>query len=432
MKLKQYSKYRDSGVQWIGKIPQDWESYRLKHVVNEFISGGTPSSDNEKFWTNNEDEKGIPWIAIGDMTNNEVILNTERRLTLDGLAEKGLKILKKGTIIYSIFASLGKVSVLGINSTTNQAILGLIISKKIDNSYLKYYLRNLEETIIALSNANTQNNLNSTIVKNIQLAIPQNLEEQIQIADFLNDKLSELNLLIEKDKFLIELLKERRIALINHAVTKGLNPKVKLIESGTEWIGKMPEHWEIKKIKFFTKEKRIKSTEMDKSGFFIGLENIESISGKLISYNSTENLEGESIKFRKNDVLFCKLRPYLAKVIVAEIDGFCTSELIIYEGNKDTYSNYLKYRLLSKQYIDYINSLTEGVKMPRADPIQLSNIKLPMPPKAEQIQIADFLDKATAKIDLTISKVESKIELLEEYKKSIIHNVVTGKVDVKQ
>ena len=87
MKLKQYSKYRDSGVQWIGKIPQDWESYRLKHVVNEFISGGTPSSDNEKFWTNNEDEKGIPWIAIGDMTNNEVILNTERRLTLDGLAE---------------------------------------------------------------------------------------------------------------------------------------------------------------------------------------------------------------------------------------------------------------------------------------------------------------------------------------------------------
>ena len=215
-------------------------------------------------------------------------------------------------------------------------------------------------------------------------------------------------------------------------MTKGLNPKVKLIESGTEWIGKMPEHWEIKKIKFFTKEKRIKSTEMDKSGFFIGLENIESISGKLISYNSTENLEGESIKFRKNDVLFCKLRPYLAKVIVAEIDGFCTSELIIYEGNKDTYSNYLKYRLLSKQYIDYINSLTEGVKMPRADPIQLSNIKLPMPPKAEQIQIADFLDKATAKIDLTISKVESKIELLEEYKKSIIHNVVTGKVDVKQ
>ena len=155
------------------------------------------------------------------------------------------------------------------------------------------------------------------------------------------------------------------------------------------------------------------------------------MSGKIIEYNSTENMEGEALKFKKGSVLFCKLRPYLAKVIVAEIDGYCTSELIIYECDNKTDSTCLKYRLLSKGYLDYVNSLTEGVKMPRADPIQLSNIKLLFPPKLEQIQISQYLDKATSIIDKTIKKIEEKIELLEEFKKSLIHHVVTGKVDVR-
>src|SRR3989344_7646440 len=166
MKLKQYPKYKESGVQWIGDIPEGWKNYRLKHVVNEFISGGTPTSDNEKFWAQ-EDEEGINWVAIADMTNNEFVEETKKKITTEGLADKGLRILPKGTLIYSIFASLGKVSILKINATTNQAILGLIPNKKINNKFLKYYLISLEETIIALSNANTQNNLNSTIVKNI-------------------------------------------------------------------------------------------------------------------------------------------------------------------------------------------------------------------------------------------------------------------------
>jgi len=163
MKYKPYSEYKDSGVEWIGKIPEEWEIAKLKHVIDYFISGGTPNSDNEKFWT--EDENGIPWVTIADMTNNDFIEDTKKRITLEGLTNKNLKILPKGTLIYSIFASLGKVSILKIPATTNQAILGLLINENILNRYLKYYLNFLESPIIALSNANTQNNLNSTIIK---------------------------------------------------------------------------------------------------------------------------------------------------------------------------------------------------------------------------------------------------------------------------
>src|SRR3989344_1386204 len=213
MRLKQYPKYRESNIEWIGKIPENWKSFKLKHLINEFVAGGTPQTDNDKFWAN-EDEKGINWVAIRDMSNEEFVKTTDKKITTAGLLDKRLKILKKGTLIYSIFASLGKVSTLEIDATTNQAILGLITSKRIRNTFLKYYLRDLEEPLIELSNANTQNNLNSTIVKNIDIAIPEDAKEQKFIADFLDKKTKDINRLLERDKHLIELLTEKRIAMI--------------------------------------------------------------------------------------------------------------------------------------------------------------------------------------------------------------------------
>ncbi|MGI6481655.1 MAG: restriction endonuclease subunit S, partial [Methanobacterium sp.] len=236
------------------EIPVSWGIFKLKHVINEFISGGTPNSDNEKFWVQDE-EDGIPWVAIGDMTNNEVVMDTKKKITLDGLANKRLRILKSGTLIYSIFASLGKVSLLGIDATTNQAILGLITNEKIDDIFLKYYLKYLEQPIIALSNANTQNNLNSTIVKNIEFSLTNDFNDQKKIASFLDKKTSEIDLTIEKDSRLIELLKEKRTALINHVVTKGLDPMVRMKDSGVEWIGEIPEDWNINRLKFLAAKK---------------------------------------------------------------------------------------------------------------------------------------------------------------------------------
>jgi restriction endonuclease S subunit len=267
-------------------------------------------------------------------------------------------------------------------------------------------------------------------IKKVNISIPP-IEEQISIAKFLDKKIFEIDDLIAKNKNLIELEKEKRVSLINHVVTKGLDPKAKMKNSGIDWIGEIPEGWEVKKLKFNVSEKKVKETTNDPETTFIGLEHIESESGILLSKSKLEEIDGESIKFKKNSVLFGKLRPYLAKVILVDFEGSCTGELIVYEVCSEMESKYLYYRLLSKGYIDLVNSLTYGVKMPRADPTQLSNIKMSWPPKQEQQKIAEYLDKHTSLIDRTIKKIEKNINLLEEYKKSLIHHVVTGKVDVR-
>ena len=445
MKLKQYPKYKDSGIQWIGEIPEEWETRKLKHLVNEFISGGTPNTDNKNFWAN-EDEEGINWIAIADMTNHEFIKTTNKKITLDGLVDKGLKILKKGTLIYSIFASLGKVSILEIDATTNQAILGLITSKKIDHIFLKYYLRDLEEPIIALSNANTQNNLNSTIVKNIDIVIPENSKEQKLIADFLDKKITEINSLLKRDKQLIELLKEKRITLINQVVTKGLNPKSKLKDSGIDWIGKVPEHWEVRKLKNVTD---IKISNVDKKSNpnepevelcnYTDVYYNEFITDKLNFMKATCSYEQKN-KFllQKEDVMITKDSEIPEDIAVPAVskenfkDVVCGYHLAFIRSNRDKLSGEYLFRLLQSKSINaqfIIWAL--GVTRFGISTYPIKNSFVLIPPKTEQTQIVEYLDKATTSIDITIKKIKKRMKLLAEYKKSLIHNVVTGKVDVR-
>ena len=416
MKLKPYPKYKDSEVQWIGEIPEEWELERFK-IRFKTEKGKIPENLDVI-----NGEGYLPYLSMEYLRGKEdnVLFSNDKA---------SLKV-EKGDLLLLWDGSNAGEFISAKRGFLSSTMVKLSI-EKMDNTFSKYLCYTFEPMLRDLTIGMGIPHVNGDILGNIQIPIFE-IKEQEKITDFLDSKTSEISKTIEADKKLIELLKEKRTALINHVVTKGLNPKTKMKYSGIEWIGEVPEWWEVKKIKFFTTEKRNKATDTDNSGQFVGLENIESMTGKLASYNSTENLEGDSLKFKKDNVLFCKLRPYLAKVIVSETDGFCTSELIIYECDKNTNPSFLKYRLLSKAYIDYVNSLTEGVKMPRADPILLSNIKLPFPPKSEQLQISQYLDKSTSKIDQTVKKIEEKIELLEEFKKSLIHHVVTGKVDVRE
>ena len=208
---------KDSGVEWIGEIPEHWEVSKLKHILKELVSGGTPSSADEENWT--EDEDGINWVSIGDMSNMDYVYKTAKKITLKGLKEKNLKILKSGTLIYSIYATLGKVAELKIDAATNQAILGLILKEgQVNKQFIKRYLESLEPYILYLSSSNTQNNLNAEKVKNIDLVLPKN-NEQTAIANFLDQKTAEIDSLIADLQNQIAKLKEYRQSLIYEAVT---------------------------------------------------------------------------------------------------------------------------------------------------------------------------------------------------------------------
>ncbi len=196
-------------------------------------------------------------------------------------------------------------------------------------------------------------------------------------------------------------------------------PKYK--DSGVSWIGEIPEGWKAKRLKFSCNLIQEKTTDNDLP--YIALENIESYSGRLLSI-STSVPEGSCNLYRANDVLFSKLRPYLAKCVVAQTDGKCSSELLVlrdFEGN----CKYLKYLMLSPKYIKYIDSSTYGAKMPRANWLFIGNSFIPLPSLPEQHAIVSFLDKKTEQIDRFISEAEKETDKLQELKQAQIAHMVT-------
>ena len=245
---------------------------------------------------------------------------------------------------------------------------------------------------------------------------------------------SELPLALQIDELIrikerqIELLQEQRTTLINQVVTKGLDPNVEMKPSGVEWIGEIPAHWKVEKIKHIAtlvSEKSIPETNAIK----ISPENVESETGKVLNFYSSYDAVG--VKFQDGDVLFNKIRVYLNKVVFAKYDGYSLGEMIVIRPTLQRIGKYLFYLMLSNRFIEYCDSISYGAKMPRTAVDDILNAKIPIPSNQEQKQIANFLDRKTKQIEKLIAAEQRKIELLKEYRQSLISEAVTGKIDVR-
>jgi len=196
--------------------------------------------------------------------------------------------------------------------------------------------------------------------------------------------------------------------------------------SGVEWLGEVPEHWEIRKLKFASPSSSEKLTGKPEELTYVGLENVESKTGRLLLESPTENIDSIVSVFRPRDVLFGKLRPYLAKVFCSDFWGVCTSELMVLRPVSEVIDGkYLAYLLLSDSFIELVDSTTYGAKMPRANPNEILNIQICRPSLDEQKQIARFLDRETTRIDTLITKKRQLIALLQRKRDAIIHKAVT-------
>jgi type I restriction enzyme, S subunit len=200
--------------------------------------------------------------------------------------------------------------------------------------------------------------------------------------------------------------------------------------SGVDWLGKMPVHWEVKRLKRVASLVDEKLGEKPKDTAYVALENIESGSGRLVPGEVTDVDSAVNV-FRRGDVLFGKLRPYLAKAVEAPFDGVCSTELVVLRPKAETHSRFLRYELLSEGVVQRITADTYGVKMPRASPEQVGQLAMVTPPVAEQKAIAAFLDRETAKIDALVEKKERLSELLEEERAVLIIRAVTCGPDLK-
>ncbi len=398
-KWKPYPKYKDSGVEWQGKVPEHWIVSRLKFCINDFVAGGTPESGNATFWST--DETGIPWVAISDMSKGGIISSTEKRITEAGFASKSLRILPPPTLLYSMYASLGKVAILGISAVTNQAILGLVISEKLlDMDYLKYWLEYSEQHIAKLSSSNTQDNLNAEKVKNINLFQPI-IPEQRSIANFLDRETAKIDALISKKEQLIELLQEKRAALISHAVTKGLDPSVPMKDSGVEWLGEIPEHWNILQLRRAVRKfVDYRGATPEKVSEGVPLITAKNIKNGFIDFNSSrefireEDYDEWMVRGMPEvgDVLLTTEAPLGESAQIQETNIALAQRIILLKANKYIIDNdYLKYKFAAASGMAELWSRATGSTAVGIKASHLREVLITVPPLNEQMLYQDIL-----------------------------------------
>jgi len=441
-KLEKYPAYKDSGVEWLGEIPEGWEVKKLKYLVNKILGGGTPESSNAKYWTDVLDNSYL-WVSIADITKSDFIQDTKKYITINGLRNCSTQIVPPYSILYSIYASLGKVAYSDKELTTNQAILSILFKDSYYYKFMFYYLKTLTQVAIQLSNSTTQDNISLEILKNLICSIPPK-QEQIKIASFLDEKTEQLDKAIQQKEQLIELLKERRQILINDAVTKGLDKTVAMKDSGVEWIGEIPEGWEVKKLKYIIKHKL--KYGANESGIeyqenlprYVRITDFSN-SGKLSEKNkfSLSWESGKDYLLKDGDILFARSGATVGKtyqfkksmsteefysfagyLIKAETnEQIILSDFLYLYTNSDLFESW-KEHIFNKATIENIG----------AD--KYSELFITIPSILEQKIILKQYNIDGAKLDKTINLQQQQITKLKEYKTTLIDSVVTGKVRV--
>lgn len=259
---------------------------------------------------------------------------------------------------------------------------------------------------------------------------------QNAIVDFIDSKNSRIDALITKKSRFIELLKERRQAIIRKALTKGLDDSLEMKDSKVDWVGDIPASWKLTRIKTVSVLRNTRRNELSSESIYIGLEDVESGTGcyQPTAGNSRKSDDSTVSIFKGRDVLYGKLRPYLKKVIVADQEGACSTEFLVIdlESKRLVKPEWLHGWFLTDDVTQRIESGCDGAKMPRASWEHISSIPIPFPHMEEQARILDSLSRKTAHLDVLIAKTKRSIELLKEHRAALITAAVTGKIDVRE
>ena len=414
MRGKRYPKYKDSVIEWIGQVPEDWQVNRLKTVCT-FTYGDSLANEDRV-------EGDIPVFG-----SNGIVGYHNKAIT------------HKPCIVIGRKGSYGKVN---FSQTECFPIDTTYFvddrSAKCDLKWLNYILPLLE--IDKFSKDTGVPGLNREEAHNKRVPVPES-NVQKNIADYLDRKTAQIDDLIAKKERMIELLKEERTAMINQAVTRGLDPDVGLKDSGIEWLGKIPKHWELKEIKYVARvNSKALSETTDKNYEFnyidIGNADLEEgfTIGEKINFISAPSRARRIVK--KGDTIVSTVRTYLKAIAYIEgdvQDVIVSTGFAVLSPNKTFIPKYLYYVLRSEKFIDRVCALSVGVSYPAINSTELSDIEVWYPDDIEeQKKIVKHLDSIVSKTKMVIARLQSKIELLKEYRTALISEVVTGKIDVRR
>lgn len=423
---------KDSKVNWIGDIPDNWEVKPLKYIAN-IQTGNTPSMKNKHYYSDN----GIDWVKTNNLLGTNGVKESEVKLSIEG--SKVARIAKAHSTLVSCIGDVGKMGYITSDSAYNQQINAVTFNE--DDVFWKYgmyYISVQKEQHQYYQNGNVLKILNTENQKRVVVPVPK-IEEQQKIATFLDEKVSHIDTIIEDTKKSIENLKAYKQSLITETVTKGLDPNVEMKDSGIDWIGEIPAHWNIMKLSYLSRKigDGIHSTpNYDDSGNYYFINGNNFYNKSIIYRKNTQRVnDSEFDKFKidfDRNTIFISLNGTIGnlayyneeKIILGKSAGYIKIK-------KDIDRGFIYYYLLSAASKTAFDLSFAGTTINNLSLYTLRNLKVTIPSKEEQVEVSMFLDKKTQHIDLLINQKEKIINELESYKKSLIYEYVTGKKEVK-
>lgn len=413
-KYQRYEEYRNSGVEWLGEIPKGWEITALKRYCN--VKGGYA------FASDAFTDVGKPIIRIGDIKEDGSISLEGCKLISNELAKSSnAYLVEKGQLLMAMTgATIGKAGVYISDSPAylNQRVGKFVIDNdELNYGFLWYTLKTngYQEYIKLTAFGGAQPNISDTGMVDYISCFPS-LIEQTQIANFLDHETAQIDTLIDKQQTLIQLLKEKRQAVISHAVTKGLNPDAPMKDSGVEWLGEVPEHWEVGRLKNVLRIRNgrdYKEVEVESGGYPVYG------SGGIFKRSSDYLFDGESVLFGRKGTVD---KPLLVSGKFWTVDTMFYSEVF-----SNAKPNYIYHQALLFPF----DQLSTNTALPSMTQENLLELGFVIPPFGEQEQICQYLSDKLKVFSNLVSKAQKAIQLMQERRTALISAAVTGKIDVR-
>ena len=423
MSFPSYPKYKPSGVEWLAEVPESWEVRRIKHL-GKTITGGTPKTEEPEYWTDGD----VPWLPSGKVQNNSVHKeDADTFITKRALAESAAKLIRPGSALIALTgATCANAAFLTFESTANQSVVGIEPKLNADGRFIYYSLLSQREQVLTHKSGGAQGGINQEDVRNLVITAPEKAE-QTAIAEFLDRETGKIDGLVAEQRRLMELLKEKRQAVISHAVTKGLNPHAPMKPSGIEWLGDVPDHWEVGPVKRYFKScntRRIPLSGEERGGRS-GVYPYYGASGiidHIDEFIFDEDLvlvseDGANLLNRASPIAFVAVGKYWVNNhahILRPID----SNLLFWAARIES--------------ID-ITPFVTGSAQPKFTSEALGALIISVPPaEEERVQIQSHILTETAKFDALTAEAQRAIDLLQERRTALISAAVTGQIDVRE
>ncbi|MBO9697514.1 MAG: restriction endonuclease subunit S [Sphingopyxis sp.] len=419
--LKPYPEYRDSGVDWLGPVPARWDVVRSKRVFREIDERSGDGSEQHLAMS-----QKLGLIPSANLTTKHT-----RSASYTGAKRcmPGDIVLNRLKAHLGVFARSYHQGVVSPDYTVLRQIT------EIDPRYFEYVYRStafrgeLRKSVKGIVEGFWR--LYSADLGRLMIPAPP-LKEQRRIADFLDTYIIHIRCLVDAKRRTITLLTERKQAILTELLRDGLDGG-NTVSNDLAWIDRHPIGWRVNRLKPFVSNLTELGTAPPQSEAIITLDRVESWSGRLLDESPGKGEVFTGKRFEQDDILFGKLRPYLAKVMRASTVGLAGTEFLVLRGKAGTFQpRFLEQLLRSEPFINYVSSHSVGAKMPRTEWEKIASITVAIPSISEQDRFCDNFACATSGLDKAIQRERAQIELITEYHDSLIAAIVTGKLDVRE